>query len=120
MPKPNAATRSALGAGLGFGGGRSRRAIVAIFFDFERALIDLATRPPGGERHFANRILDRDACQRATQQVIEIDGARNVGGLWSNDENEFAASFGVAGIVPRQNFLPTSPPFWLSVGARPI
>lgn len=49
------------------GAGRLLRAIVAVFFDVERALIDFAARPPGGKRHFADRILDRDARQRASQ-----------------------------------------------------
>ena len=39
-------------------------AIAGLFAQLERALIDLAARPPGGERHFADRILHRYARER--------------------------------------------------------
>ena len=47
-------------------------AIAGIFREFERALIDLAARTSGGKRHFADRVLDRDALERMAQHVIDI------------------------------------------------
>lgn len=73
MPTRNAACRSGRGAGfiarggLGARGGELSRCVIAavllaaVFGERERALIDLAARTAGGERHFADRVLDRDA-----------------------------------------------------------
>ena len=81
MPTRNAAIfsgRRLRGAATGFaalrGAGASSR-IVGVLRQRQRALIDLAARPPGRQRHFADGVLDRDARERAAQQSVDIVGA---------------------------------------------
>ena len=52
-----------------------------LFRKFERALIDLAARRGRSRRHFADRVLHRDAGQRMAQQRVDVFGsARSLSG----------------------------------------
>src|SRR5665648_938304 len=59
-------------------------------------------RPAGGERHFADRVLDRDTRQRAAQQVIDIVGLSLVVRGRCHHDDDLAARFATFGIVARQ------------------
>src|SRR5665648_890765 len=83
------------------------RAIAFVLFTVStgeraRALRDLAARPAGGERHFADRVLDRDTRQRAAQQVIDIVGLSLVVRGRRHHDDDLAARFATFGIVARQ------------------
>ena len=67
IPTRNAACRSGLGTRLADRGGNSLCAILVVFGQSERTLVDLAPRTPGRDGDLADRVLDRNTQQRALE-----------------------------------------------------
>ena len=97
---PGAAGRRCSSGARHLRSSRHRRA----FAERERALIDLAARPAGGRRDFADGVLDRGALQApaAAARRPRRRRAAGAGSRRRDDDDEFAADLGAGCISARQ------------------
>src|ERR1700742_2340930 len=107
MPVRKATWRSGSGSPFGgFGlspGARKLFSVIAIVLrERERALIDLAARTPGGERHFADGVFHRHAGERIAQELIHIGRAAVIVRRRPDDDDDLTARLRALRVVLRE------------------
>ena len=90
--------------------------MIAAFRQIERALIDVAPRPAGGQGDFADSVFHRYANERIAQQLIDVGiGGFDIGRR-RDDDDDLAARLGIIGIVSGERCQIAAPDFLVKLG----
>ncbi len=87
-----------------------------VFSQFECALIDIAARASGGERDFADRVLDRHAVERLAQHVVDIGVGSFLFRRRRDHDDDLAARLAALRIIMRQSRQIAAPDFLVQLG----